>query len=328
MTDIFDTLLLLALPASGKSEVRRFLELTNPEELHMGPTVQLDDYPYVHLQLVVDEILEALGQPRAYHETCEGARNGPFMDGRELGALGILLAEDYDEIRRGTAERPERAAERLLQRFDQASVAAGARAKLESLSPEVRAQLCERLEPQARELFDDKAARCPSSLAGKTVVIEFARGAPEGSTMPPPDGYGYIGTLRHMSAGLLERAAILYVWVTPEESRRKNRARARPGADDSILFHGVPEVVMRREYGSCDMAHLIATADKPGTITVEAHGRTFHVPTARFDNRQDLTSFLHADQSDWQPEQLAAISQGMRAACEQLWETYRAHRGG
>ena len=67
MSDCFHTLLLLALPASGKSEVRTFLDQRDPVAFHMGPTVQLDDYPYVHLQLLVDEALVAMGEERLYH---------------------------------------------------------------------------------------------------------------------------------------------------------------------------------------------------------------------------------------------------------------------
>jgi len=49
MSRLIDVLLLVALPASGKSEVRRYLASLTPEqcrdEMHLGPTVQLDDYP-------------------------------------------------------------------------------------------------------------------------------------------------------------------------------------------------------------------------------------------------------------------------------------------
>ena len=52
-SEIIDILLLLALPASGKSEVRRYLANLTPaqcrDDFHLGPTVQLDDYPYVHM---------------------------------------------------------------------------------------------------------------------------------------------------------------------------------------------------------------------------------------------------------------------------------------
>ena len=47
MSKTFDAVLLLALPASGKSEVRRYLAHVPPaacrDDFHMGPTVQLDD---------------------------------------------------------------------------------------------------------------------------------------------------------------------------------------------------------------------------------------------------------------------------------------------
>ncbi|MDX9719860.1 MAG: hypothetical protein RBU37_03870, partial [Myxococcota bacterium] len=71
MAEIFDTLLLLALPASGKSEVRTFLREHNPEQYHMGPTVQLDDYPYVHFQLMIDEELAMMDLPRMFHHPCD-----------------------------------------------------------------------------------------------------------------------------------------------------------------------------------------------------------------------------------------------------------------
>ena len=322
MSDTFDTLLLLALPASGKSEVRTFLGARDPAAFHMGPTIQLDDYPYVHLQLVDDEVLEDLGQPRAYHRQGEQERNGPFLDGRELGALGRLLAEDYAEVLAGKAESPDRAAQRLFERFDAASVAAGTRPKFDSLPREIFEELERALEAEAKKVFDDKLAHIPATREGKTIVIEFARGTPEGATMPATGGYGYAGTLSHLGAAILERSAILYVWVSPEESRRKNRARARPGEHGSILFHGVPEDVMRLEYGDCDMAYLIEQSKVPGTVTVKSEGRTFQVPVARFDNRKDLTTFLRADPDDWAQADVDAIYGRMKSACDALWGSW------
>ena len=67
---LLDTVLLLALPASGKSEVRRYLAHLPKEEctrdFHMGPTVQLDDYPYVHFMRCVDDELAAKKQKRFF----------------------------------------------------------------------------------------------------------------------------------------------------------------------------------------------------------------------------------------------------------------------
>ena len=94
---MLDTLLLLALPASGKYELRRYLDTRSGEELaelHLRPSVQLDDYPYVHLQLCVDEALEQLGQPRVFHppNAKPGQRNDPFFDDHQPGC-GVGTAE-------------------------------------------------------------------------------------------------------------------------------------------------------------------------------------------------------------------------------------------
>ncbi len=328
MAEIFDTLLLLALPGSGKSEVRAYLSSKAPEEFHMGPTVQLDDYPYVHLQLRVDEELERLGQPRAFHEADPAGRNGPFKDPRELGGLICLLDEDYHELVRGEAERPEHAAARLLERFDAASERAGAARKFDALPDDVRANLLDSLEAEARAFFEDKANNTPPSLDGKTVVIEFARGGPDTGEMPLPPGYGYRDSLKFFSPDMLRRSAILYIWVTPEESRRKNIARYKPeeGGDASILHHTTPASVMEQEYGACDMAWLMETSPKPGTIAVESQGETIFVPAEKFDNRTDLTSFLREDPASWAPEDVARIHGVIKEAAASLWARTTARK--
>ena len=69
--NLFDTLLLLALPASGKSEVRKFMREGTAAEAaanyHLGDTVQLDDFPYVHFLRCCDDALVSLGAPRAFY---------------------------------------------------------------------------------------------------------------------------------------------------------------------------------------------------------------------------------------------------------------------
>lgn len=324
MAEIFDTLLLLALPASGKSEVRNFLTNKDPELFHMGETIQLDDYPYVHVQLLIDEALKELGEPRIYHSDDDaGGRNGPFLDSYDWSALIELLNEDYHEILTGKAENPKYAAIRLFERLDAASVRVGGEAKIAALSPSIRAKLEEKLEAEARELFDEKIKNVMKKRDGKTIVIEFSRGGPVG-VRPLPPHYGYAGSLPFLSDELLQRAAILYIWVTPEESRRKNRERARPGEDKSILFHGTPESVMLQDYGSDDMAELIEKSDKPDTLRIEAHGKVYHVPVARFDNRKDLTTFARKDPKDWLKEEVEALDNGIRDVALKLWDVYHS----
>ncbi|PIE20147.1 MAG: hypothetical protein CSA66_01380 [Proteobacteria bacterium] len=330
MPDVFDILFLLALPASGKSEVRNYLTHKDPLSFHMGPTVQLDDYPYVHLQLIVDEILEKLGQPRVYHWADDQGRNGPYMDPAELGGLIELLNDDFAELRAGVPERPDNPAARLLERFDAASVRAGGRAKFLTMPAPLRARLEQALMPEAKAFFDDKAANFPADLDGKTIVVEFARGGPKTDELPLAEGYGYKDSLKFLDPDVLDRAAILYIWVTPEESRRKNIARAAghgAAGDGSILFHRTPDSVLDTEYGMCDMAWLVEQSAIPGTIRVERDGRTWDVPTERFDNREDLTSFLRADVGDWSQGDIDRIHTSIHAAADRLWETWSARRG-
>ena len=73
MARILDVLLLLALPASGKSEVRRYLASLSPEQcrndMHLGPTVQLDDYPYVHMMRRVSQELRKAGEGGVFFDS-------------------------------------------------------------------------------------------------------------------------------------------------------------------------------------------------------------------------------------------------------------------
>ena len=72
MSKLLDTVLLLALPASGKSEVRKYLDGLSPvqcrEEFHMHQAVQLDDYPYVHFMHRIDDELAASGGLRPFYK--------------------------------------------------------------------------------------------------------------------------------------------------------------------------------------------------------------------------------------------------------------------
>jgi hypothetical protein len=166
----------------------------------------------------------------------------------------------------------------------------------------------------------DLAAGLPTRSAGETVVVEFARGGPVGADLPLSAPYGYRYSLSLLAPEILARAAVLYVWVTPAESRRRNRERAQPGRDGdaSILHHGVPGHVMEYDYGCDDFAWLLGDSDRPGAIRVETAGGPIHVPAVRFDNRTDTTSFLRADPGDWPEQQVAELHARLSAAMEAL----------
>jgi len=318
MARTIDTLLLLALPASGKSELRRYLAHLDPqtaaEDLHLGPTVQLDDYPYVHMmRRIADELKLIDGDPVFFEDDASS-----FAEPRDWGTLIQLLNEDYKLL--GTRlVRPESAAQWLFERLDRARQVVGAVPALSLLDVETRDRLAAALEDEALELWADLADSVESWSEGDTVVIEFARGGPAGAVMPmaPPRGYAY--ALSQLSGKIRARSSILYVWVTPEESRRRNDERARPGraGDASILHHGVPESVMLGDYGSDDLPWLI---ERGGGVAVwvEGDGPAEQIPVAVFDNRSDHTSFLREDPDRWPVAAISALHSELGAAFGRL----------
>ncbi len=312
------TLLLLALPASGKSEVRKYLASV-PEDVcrrdfHLGPTVQLDDFPYVHLMRRTDDVLRSLGKPPVFFR----AALEPFADGRDWGTLIELINEDYAALVAGRVSGSNNAGEHLLVRLAYCRERVGAPPPLAHLDPDTRGKIAQALDAEASALNDEQRRNLPDLLSGKTVVIEFARGGAAGAAMPLTPPYGYAYSLSRLAPAILERAAILYVWVTPEESQRKNLARADPNDPGSILHHSVPEVVMRNEYGCDDFDWLMRHSDQAGTLRVEAHGKVFHPRVARFDNRVDKTSFVRKPHSDWAPAERQALHQGLADALGKL----------
>jgi hypothetical protein len=318
MSRHIDVLLLLALPASGKSEARRYLASLSPEQCHeqfgFGHTVQLDDFPYVHIMRRVSDELTKRGHPGTFFVSPAL----PFRNPVDWLTLIELINEDYDDLVAGNKPAPESASLWLFDRIDAARVRAGGEAIIGTLPDELRREIAGPIEAEARKLLDDKVAEVPDSLKGKTVVIEFARGCADGQTMPIPHPYGYAGSLGQLSPAILAKSSILYIWVTPEESRRKNAARTDPNDPGSILHHGVPLAVMYGDYGCDDMEYLLKTSAKPDTVQVDKGGHSYSLPLGRFDNRVDKTSFIREDQDKWSAADVKALQEGMRAAFDNL----------
>jgi hypothetical protein len=307
MTETIQVLLLLALPASGKSEIRRYLQHLEPNvllrDMHIGRTVQLDDYPYVHLMRRISQEQRAAGVEPAFFESDTGTWREPL----DWLTLIELVNDDHAAaIAGGRATQP---AGDLLDRLEMARNRVGA--------PRPFSDATERSRIEAA-IAPDVAALDPidAVAAGDTIVIEFARGGPVGADMPLPHPLGYRASIGALDDAILEHGRVLYVWVDPEESRRKNRERAVPTAagDASILHHGVPEAVMLGEYGVDDMAWLEGSGRRPGTIPIGAHD----LPIARFDNRTDKTSFLRAEPDAWPPHAVELLHRELGAAFSAL----------
>lgn len=320
MTRVIPTLLLLALPASGKSEIRRYLSTLTPDhasdEFGLGRTIQLDDYPYVHLMRRISAELRHLYQAPVFF----GSETTPFLQPAEWGTLIHLINEDYADLDSPNEPEPHSAAGWLLERLDRARRMVGLPPVLTDVSNGERELLALAVEDDARRLWVVRHPAMKEPRSGATVIIEFARGGPENATLPLEGSHGYQYSLGRLSAEILATASILYVWVTPEESRRRNVERAEPGiaGDASILHHGVPENVMRQDYGIDDLTWLIDQSDRPGTIRVEAHGIVYHLPVAVFDNRTDKTSFLRADPSGWPEQAVAQLHEELKGAFARL----------
>ena len=320
MSRNIDVMLLLALPASGKSEVRRYFASLTPEqckhEMHLGPTVQLDDYPYVHMMRRISQELRKRGADGIFFDSDDL----PMKEPRDWGTLVHLLNEDFDDLVNQRRHSPASPAEWLLARFDAARVKVGAAPAIGMLPAPLRTELVRALSADASGLLREKISGVPTSLEGRTIVIEAARGGPDQATLPLPAPLGYQYSLAQFAPEILRRATILYVWVTPEESRRKNIERTDPKDPGSILHHGVPMAVMLGDYGCDDMEYLIEQSERPDTITIHAHGTTYHLPVARFDNRDDKTTFVRATHSKWKAEQVRMLHEGLAGATAKLVE--------
>jgi len=115
----------------------------------------------------------------------------------------------------------------------------------------------------------------PAYHAQYTTVIEFSRGSEHG---------GYQAAYPHLSEVLLQRAAVLYIRVSYEESLRKNRARFNPNRPDSILEHGLSDEKLARLYRENDWETF--SAANPHYLLVKG----MQVPYAVFENDDDVTT--------------------------------------
>ncbi|MEF3280161.1 MAG: hypothetical protein K6357_04255 [Elusimicrobiota bacterium] len=322
MKNTFDIILLTALPASGKSEVRRFLKNVSEEELkndfHIGKNLQLDDFPYVHIMRRIDEELFKLGKNRIFFESPDK----PFKNPYDWGTLIELINMDYKDMILRT-KYSIHAGKWIIDRIEKASKKIGIPERLTNLDKNIIEVVAEKINKESQDIINDKYSNYTDDFSDKTIIIEFARGGKQGSDMPLKKPFGYEYSFSKLDEEILKKAVILYIWVTPEESRRKNEARANPNDPGSILHHGVPIDVMLNDYGCDDMFYLVEKSEIKGTVTVEKNGKKFYVPFAYFDNRIDKTSFLRDDVSKWDKDKVKEIRKMIKTATNSLFSFAR-----
>ena len=129
-----------------------------------------------------------------------------------------------------------------------------------------------------------------------TVLIEFSRGSEQG---------GYRKAYPYLSDAILRQAAIVYIDVPYEESRRKNRRRSNPARPDSILEHSLPDSKLEKLYKTVDWEQV--AAPDPETIDI----RGFSVPYVVFPNHDDVTTTLGP-----------VFEQRLTTALDTLWERW------
>ncbi|MFA5834700.1 MAG: hypothetical protein WDA22_14575 [Bacteroidota bacterium] len=107
-----------------------------------------------------------------------------------------------------------------------------------------------------------------------TTLVEFARGGEN----------AIVNAMSFLSDEMLSKASLVYIKVPYEESVRKNRRRARPGQEDSILHHSLPDEKMEFYYKTNDWEAI--EAKDPNFITIRGH----KVPYAIFENMPEKTN--------------------------------------
>ncbi len=139
--------------------------------------------------------------------------------------------------------------------------------------------------------YRKQLAANPEYHSSMTALVEFARGGEN----------GFAEAFSFLHEEILKRAGIIYIGVSYDESVRKNRRRARPGLEDSILYHSLPDEKMAFYYKTNDWP-MLASAD-PAFITIKG----IKVPYAVFQNEPEKT------------DNPAALGQELERATARLW---------
>lgn len=148
--------------------------------------------------------------------------------------------------------------------------------------------------------YQKKVGENPGYHDKITTLIEFSRGSQHG---------GYQRAFEHLNQEVAERAAILYINVSWEESLRKNRARFNPDRPHSILEHGLSDEKLELLYKESDWEEV--SVGDPKFITIQG----VKVPYAVFENEDDVTT-----------GRSEALGQRLDETLGRLWEIYHSKK--
>jgi hypothetical protein len=130
---------------------------------------------------------------------------------------------------------------------------------------------------QFNEVIAKQYLANPAFYEDGTLLIEFARGTDD----------GFRESLERFDPAILTRAAILYIRVSFAESFRRNSSRYKPGQEESILFHKVPDRDMLGFFRDNDWDHITGSAPD-GWLEL----RGVRVPFVSMNNEPESTDPL------------------------------------
>jgi hypothetical protein len=144
--------------------------------------------------------------------------------------------------------------------------------------------------------YEKAVAQRPGYHDATTAVVEFARGSEHG---------GWKQAYSQLSDAVLERAGVIYIDVSWEESLRKNRRRFNPDKPDSILEHALEDKKIEMLYRDSDWSEV--SAANPDFLSIRDH----RVPYAVFDNMPEITDQPHK------------LGEHLREVTDRLWKNRR-----
>ena len=145
--------------------------------------------------------------------------------------------------------------------------------------------------------YSKKLRDYPNYHENNTCLVEFSRGSEHG---------GYKEAFQHLSEDILKRAGIVFINVSYEESKRKNRRRFNPDRPDSILEHGLPDEKLDKMYKEIDWEGI--SSEHPEYVTIKGH----KVPYMIFQNEPEIT-----DKPDELGKHLEEVLQNLKVLIEQ-----------
>lgn len=323
---------LWALPGSGKSELIAWLESLLYEQrlakYGLGYIVHLDDFPWIFIMRSIDRALKEMGLPPAFFYAEDDYFIHPEIS---WSMIMFILHREYRMIeeRRQYALADSNCGNDALLILDEVRKELGVPPLFSSngilgLTIDQYFDLKSKIYQVVYDQFFKKNRAFPADgLHDKTLFIEIARGGPKGWPQDKKlliDGFEH--SVRYMDPQMMDKAGVLYMQVSPEETLRRNEVRSDPDNPGSTLRHKVPLRVMERCYAMTDFFRMCQKSHIPNCLIVKTKGDfRLTVPCATFDNEDDKTSIFRSEQP-WPQAEVAKMEQEFSKIWMPFMENY------